>query len=174
MVRIYSEEKIQETEYKLIGDIKSYFDRKISINKLNEEEKKALLDVDNAVIENLEYELVRTPFGVTSKEHLSSGLKTALVAMHVARLVKNSDKYVAINVISCGENALGYAMRAAEKSNDNLVLVQEPTEVADTEYEGQINYNEGAFIGNIKEYDHFLFCAMADEPIENWRYSKNE
>jgi hypothetical protein len=103
---------------KLLTDIEEFFMMNISINDVDELGETYIKRIDGAIIADRASRAILTPYGITELDNLSTGAKTVLVIMHIA---KNKLDY-AVDVNECGENALNCIFDFLER-NDNCVPI---------------------------------------------------
>lgn len=73
---------------------------------------------------------------------------------------KKGIKDKAINVISCGGNALSVIYELA--NNESIALIQEPMIMDNANTQHRVTYNDGEFEGTFEEYRKFLVCRGLD------------
>lgn len=169
MIQIYSDKEHLNSKYKDIGVIWAYFDSHIFFKDFDSTDEKIMATIDQAVIKDREFSMMKTTLGVANKSKLSSGCKTALIVNY---LLKNNKQNRAIDVISCGGNALSIIYDLV--NDTSIALIQRPmiTDNANTEH--TINYNDGEFTGNFNEYCLHLIGLSYEEDDEVKVGDKNE
>lgn len=148
MIKIYGDIKDVEgrrTGLNYITETMSYFSLEVKPKDFNDTDRMIVKTIDNAVY--LGNNLFKTPFGIATKDQLSSGCITALVINY---WIKNNMKNKIIRVSSCGPNALQIIFDLVD--NTDIALIQKPTSLGDLETNAIINYNDGEFIGDLWEY----------------------
>lgn len=156
MIKIYGDikdAKGRRTGLNYIKETLNYFSLMIKPKDFNDTDRMIIKTIDNA--EYIGSNLFKTPFGIATKEQLSSGCITALVVNY---WLKNNMKNKIIRVSSCGPNALQIIFDLVD--NTDIALIQKPTSLGDLETNAIINYNDGEFIGDLEEYRvHLLEVA---------------
>lgn len=93
----------EKVKHKYINDNESFFKCFVRVNEI-EEAVQIIKSIDNAELLDENTGLIKTPFGLTSVDNLSTGCKTAL---NVAFIKKHSEFGVnTFNITECGYNAL--------------------------------------------------------------------
>lgn len=154
MIKIYEDTEKLNKVYDNIGDIyhiRGYFKYNVFSQDFDDTDLMIIRTLDKA--ELIADNLFKTPFGIATKEQLSSGSITALIINH---WIKNHIDNMAINVISCGPNALSIIYDLV--NDTSIALIQEPMYMVGATTQHEIDYNDGEFTGNIEEYKDFILC----------------
>lgn len=124
MIRIFTSQKLLGNR-KVIDDPDSFFIARVSQNQFDENDEKVIEEIDGAKLIDRNFGTIKTPFGLTDINHLSSGCKTVLDYLFISR---NKDEYkdCVLNVTICGYNALEALFREMERLNDSdtILLLQ--------------------------------------------------
>lgn len=142
MVKTYSSSDKLPKGIESIGDIPSVFSLHFDCLEADETDRQILKTIDNAEIVDAETDLIKTPFGLCSKEYLSNGCKTALVANWMK---KNGITNYAVDAISCGCNALDIIYQVLD--NTGICVIQYGLPTHTCKWQGIIDYDDGKFTG---------------------------
>lgn len=125
MINIYTDfDKFDKNE--LILDNDAFFYENVTSENFGDLEEQVIKQIDNAVMIDKKIGTVRTSRGVTSIENLSTGCKTVLNYIYIA---KNESKIVAIDGSHCGYNALEVLFSVIEKIEYpiNIIIMHKDT-----------------------------------------------
>ena len=98
-----------------IGDVESMFNLHVDPTDFNDNDLKAMREIDNAELLDRNTGLIKTPYGLCSVKNLSTGCKTVLVYNHCYR---NGIRKI-INANESGANALAILFDIIDSNNDN-------------------------------------------------------
>ena len=127
MIRLYTSlTDVKNGKGTLINN-DSYFNNKITASELDEQCEKWLLKIDEAVIIDRKLGSVKTPYGLTNIESLSTGLKTLI---NVYMCIKRGIKYN-VCITECGVNVLNELFKIANNTGMELLITS--IEVGDLE-----------------------------------------
>lgn len=153
MIRIYGDKSDAErSNYKCLNsiqEIKRYFRLSVFPMDFDDTDLMILKTIDNA--ERIGDGVIKTPFGLTTKEHITSGSTIALIINY---WIKNNIGNVAIRVTSCGPNALNIVYELA--NNKNIALIQKPMFMRGANTSHDIVYNDGEYEGNFDGFKDLL------------------
>ena len=102
----------------VIMDFDNFFDLYVESKYFGELDLYALKEIDNASILDFDLGTVKTPYGVTSMESLSTGCKVILSYLYIQR---NKENYggIYLDITECGSNALEVLFQCVDKLGDN-------------------------------------------------------
>lgn len=129
MVRIYTSlEKIDtsikdlQSRYKI--DNEALFRSHTLKESITKEDEEVMKKIDNAEIIEVSREnkdskdlLIKTPYGVTTIENLSTGCKTVLNFLHL------KDNNIILDITECGWNALEELFKYYEDKKSSIILI---------------------------------------------------
>jgi hypothetical protein len=119
MVRLYTDSKLLGDTYVLgSANMKAFFILKVGAAGVTADGSKCIEEIDRAVFVKGCNDAVRTPFGVTGLENLSTGCLTVLNLLYI----KENGLNIAVDVTGCGSNALNFAFEHADSGDIPLVL----------------------------------------------------
>lgn len=122
MIRLYrNKDKIDSNS--IIVDNDSFFNNNVAPKDLSEISLKVMNVIDNAVLIDKEIGTIKTPYGVTSIDCLSTGCKTILNYIFLSSNKYNHIK--AIDATGCGWNALEGLFKAIEESKYDIAIILE-------------------------------------------------
>lgn len=113
-IKIYTD-YITFEKKQILLDNDSFFKINVVAKDFGYTEASVMMEVDGAVLINKELGTVETSKGVTSIDNLSTGCKTILNYLFVLKNPKYNEKIKAIDVSSCGVNALETLFKVMEK-----------------------------------------------------------
>ena len=116
MIKIYTSKN--NTSDSAINQVDIYFDRHICLRDLDTVELNLMQDTDNATVVDFNTDMIRTPYGVASKDVLSSGCKTLILANYFKR--KNISIVLCAN--ECGQNIFPTLFQIVNVSCVSLLL----------------------------------------------------
>lgn len=103
----------------VIMDLASYFNIYVTARDFGVRELQALKEIDGADLLDKKTGLVKTKFGLTSIDFLSTGCKSVLVYLYLYKL---NDFSSVLNLTMCGYNAIDMVFHFAEELNDNKTV----------------------------------------------------
>lgn len=110
-----------------------------------------IMDIDAAKIVDYNMQTIITPFGTTSLNNLSTGLKTVLNICFIKE--KWPERNYIVNINECGNNALEYVFELVSNSNIGVYLTYYPIYMPD-EYTYYIN---NKIITDTDELNNYIF-----------------
>lgn len=131
-------------------DCETFFKSRIHSNMFKDNDISAMLSIDNAVLLDKNTGAIRTDFGITDIEKLSTGCKVVLVYLHILRNIHDYKGSVLLNITECGANALDVLFDLVEnhevelnitfllKHRNNLFKCKEHNYVVDGERKSKL------------------------------------
>ena len=98
-----------------IMNVDDYFNLFVLPSELDSADEKIMYEIDRARLLDKELGTIRTPFGITSIEHLSSGCKTVIGYRHR----RAEDIGCVYNITMAGLNALEVLFRVVSEAKDS-------------------------------------------------------
>lgn len=161
MVHTYSSAETLPEGVKTIGSVPAAFAVYFSFKAADEIDEAIMQAIDKAVIVDRRTGLVRTPFGLADRRKLSNGCKTALLTHWIK---KNNRTDLAIDVVSCGYNALDEVYKLVD--NTDICVIQRTIPTHRCKWEGELTY-DGKYIGSPMDLMIF-FLTPEDDEEEDW------
>lgn len=118
MIKIVTHIPKDSTKYIRRNDI--FFSRDMLRHPFDSTDEALMKKIDSATLIDKEHGIVKTPYGVTLVNNLSTGLKTAL---NIRYMMKNMQKYngYSVSITECGANAINEILQMGDVPFD-LVL----------------------------------------------------
>lgn len=110
-IKIYTDKKYLEGRTILI-DNESFFKINVAAREFCEEDLKVMWEIDSAELLDSTTGLIKTRYGLTDINHLSTGCKTILNYFYLQR---HHTPYTVIDLSECGYNALRVLFDFVEK-----------------------------------------------------------
>jgi len=114
MIEIYTDYEEFDIK-KILLDNDSFFNINVTARDFSELEEDTMRVVDNAELLDRETGAIKTKRGITNLENLSTGCKTILNYLFILKNCWYLDRYNAIDISSCGNNAIEQMFKVAEK-----------------------------------------------------------
>lgn len=124
MIRLYRDLSFFDKE-DVLYDNESFFKTTVEVSEFHDEFLEILNVIDNAKLLDINTGMIQTPFGVCSKDYLSTGCKTVLNLIYLYRHKGDYAWVKAINATECGVNAINEIVRFLEKTGYNIGIVIE-------------------------------------------------
>jgi len=127
MVKIYTSMDYFDMS-NIIIDNESFFKNNISSKRLSKQSFNVMEKIDNAVLIDIGLGTIKTPYGITSIQHLSTGCKTVLNYIYIIDNMADIEMLNDIKAISaneCGWNALEELFKVAESKETNIGIILE-------------------------------------------------
>lgn len=103
---------------KAISDHNAIFSKFTVPYGLDEIDLQYMKEIDRAEIINFDTLAIKTPFGITSLENISQGLK---ILLNIRYLSKTGNTQNLVDIISCGDNILPYIVKESYKYDIRLL-----------------------------------------------------
>lgn len=161
MVNTYSSEETLPKGVTTIGSVPAAFAIYFSFKSADEIDEAIMQAIDKAVIVDRRSGLVRTPYGLADRRKLSNGCKTALLTHWIK---KNNRTDLAIDVVSCGYNALDEVYKLVD--NTDICVIQRNIPTHRCKWKGELTY-DGKYIGSPRDLTIF-FLTPEDDGEEDW------
>lgn len=127
MLRVITDARLlNNKEY--VRDVVAYFDNEYESIICNEYFEYVIKNIDKS--ERIAQDVIRTPFGVTTVENISTGSKALLVALSEPGLV--------VNFLETGDNVLNLALDMSDHY-DMTIYLDKPVVVKKCDIEIEIN-----------------------------------
>lgn len=123
---VTSKTKLEEEYLYQFYDCEEFFKAKIHSKDFNEDDLEAMRIIDGAILIDKNMGTIKTDFGVTVIDNLSTGCKVVLTYLYIQRHRDDYDNKVLLDVTECGANALDVLFDLMEKYGDlDIVLLLE-------------------------------------------------
>lgn len=99
-------------------DCENFFRAKIFSTSFTDVDLSVLQEIDHAELLDRHTGAIKTDFGITSIDYLSTGCKTVLTYLYILRNANNYDGSILLNVTECGANALRKLFSLMDQEND--------------------------------------------------------
>lgn len=121
MINVYTSRKLLGSKA-IIDEVDDFFNARVSSKQFEEYDETVMREIDNAKVIDYETGEIKTAFGLTNINNLSSGCKTVLVYLYMKR---HPDKYkdCVINVTGCGYNALESLFEQIDRLDDSSTIL---------------------------------------------------
>lgn len=117
MINIWTDKHLINENCDFFNDCDLFVDSMVTAKDFSERDLEAIKLIDNAVVTDKLTGEVKTPYGLTNIENLSSGCKVVLTYLYIIRKKNIPSKVAVINVTECGENALNVLFKYADDDN---------------------------------------------------------
>jgi hypothetical protein len=121
VVRVYTDKSLIDEE--IIVDNNNYFNVFVGVVNVCPAGVEALAAVDGVTEIYTDVNRVLTPFGVAQASELSTGVKTVLNVLYL----KNRGVPFAVDLTSCGPNALREIFKVMDGDTNGKLLLTQPT-----------------------------------------------
>ena len=122
MIKIFTDEREFEHS-EIVKDNEAFFLVNFKMSQIGDNEIEAMRKIDNAEIVDFSNGTIKTPFGTTSIFDLSTGCKTVLNYITIAKNRAKFDGIRAINITESGANAIELLFEVMERFKDESVAV---------------------------------------------------
>lgn len=122
MIRVFTSEEGFNPE-NIVEDNEAFFLTYFKMYRMGEDEIETIKKIDSAEIIDFDNGILKTPFGVTGIINLSTGCKTVLNYITIAKHREEFKDIRAINVTESGANAIEMIFEFMEKYKDESVDV---------------------------------------------------
>lgn len=121
MINIYTSRKLLP-DRNILNSVDDFFIAYVSQKQFESYDLEVMYKIDTAELLDRELGTIKTPFGVTDINHLSSGCKTVLDYLYITR---NAEVYAGciIDVTECGYNALECLFEQMDRLHDDITLL---------------------------------------------------
>ena len=120
MIHIITNKKNTTYDY-FFEDCEAFFRAKIHSNSFTEDDLMVMKSIDNAILLDKAIGTIKTDFGVTSIDNLSTGCKVVLTYLYIIRNKKDYEGKILLETTECGANALDVLFELAEKYDDETI-----------------------------------------------------
>ncbi len=151
MVRLYSNEVRLPSGVKSIKYPEATFAVSYPFSKIDDTDRKIMKQIDDAEVIDLGLRRLKTPFGFCYSDKLSMGCKTALLANHLKKT--NNTRY-AIDIISCGYNAMDVIYELLDDTG--ICILQVANDTMGCKWRGTLNLNDGMWVGNVEDFTDYV------------------
>lgn len=107
----------------VLSDNEVFFLSKIKVSEFYEEFLEVMKEIDNAELLDKKTGMIKTPFGVCSKDYLSTGCKTVLNLIYLYRHKEEYQWVEAIDATECGINAISIIIDFLEKTEYDMNII---------------------------------------------------
>lgn len=121
MINVYTSRKLLGSRA-IIDEVDDFFNARVSSKQFEEFNEAVMQKIDNAKVIDYETGEIKTAFGLTNINNLSSGCKTVLVYLYMKRHPDKYKDYV-INVTGCGYNALESLFKQMDRLDDSSTIL---------------------------------------------------
>lgn len=145
MVKIYTDTAL--LKYPLMDINDTYFDEYVELKEIKDDGVEYMQKIDNATIEDVNTNSIKTPFGVTGKNDLSTGLKTVLNLIYMSK----HEKPNSLDITECGQNALDAIFEIQERFGNKIQVYLGHKRVAECDKGNDRKYclNDGEILPSI-------------------------
>lgn len=105
---------------KVIEQVDFHYDTYINLRDLNDIELGFMKKYDGAVVESYDADSICTPFGTVSKDNISTGTKTLILANYYKRAENQEEVLLCCD--ECGQNIFDDLFAIVDNSNISLLL----------------------------------------------------
>lgn len=121
MINVYTDRKLLENRV-ILDEVDDFFNAKVSSKQFEEYDEAVMREIDNAKVLDYETGEIKTAFGLTNINNLSTGCKTVLVYLYMKR---HPEKYgdCVLNVTGCGYNALESLFEQMDRLGDSDTIL---------------------------------------------------
>ena len=160
MIYLYTEEKFIKNGKKTIMRNDAFFNGNVTARDLDIKCQEWLLKIDRAVIVDVATGEIRTTYGLTDLESVSTGLKTLI---NVYKCIQSGLKYN-ICITECGVNVLEILFEIADNTGINLVM----SSIEVTNLVGDFEYliNDRIKAKGTRELERKLLSLTEDSTVE--------
>lgn len=124
MIRLYRSLDFFDKK-NVLYDNEAFFLAIVNVDEFYGEFLDIIGKIDHAELLDMNTGMIRTPFGVCSKDYLSNGCKTVL---NLVYLYRHRDKYTwveALNATECGINAINVLIEFLDKTGYDIGIIIE-------------------------------------------------
>lgn len=112
------------SHYYKIMDCEAFFLGRVTYKEFSDEDLAVLREIDKADMLDISTGAIKTKYGVTNVDNLSTGCKTVLVYLYTRKHL-DEDAFrngILLNVTECGGNALRVLFDLADKHEDDTTI----------------------------------------------------
>lgn len=113
---IKSVNNVNDFDY-FFDDCESFFKAKVHSKSFTDDDLDVMSAIDNAVLLDKNIGTIKTSFGATYIDNLSSGCKVVLTYLYILRNKNSYKGKILLNVTECGSNALNVLFDLLDKNN---------------------------------------------------------
>lgn len=124
MIRLYRDLRFFNRD-DVLFDNEAFFENTIEVSEFYGDFLKVMSIIDHAELLDIKTGMIKTPFGICSKDYLSTGCKTVLNLIYMYRHKDKYDWVKAINATECGINAINEVIIFLEKTGYDIGIVIE-------------------------------------------------
>lgn len=109
----------------VIVDNDSFFINNIFTKCLSEKGLEIIKEIDKAEVLDKKTGAIKTPYGITSLNHLSTGCKTALNVLYLCEHPSDFPRILAVDATECGSNAIDVLLECLDQYDRDLSIIIE-------------------------------------------------
>lgn len=122
MINIWTDKSLITKDCDFFEDCDSFVNSFVSSTEFSDRDFSAIRIIDGAVVTDINLGEVKTPYGLTNIENLSSGCKTVLTYLHILKKKDMASNRAVINITESGVNALNVLFDFADEDSRSDIV----------------------------------------------------